>query len=84
MKSVGIYNLYWDTMGGGEANAGALAEELSKKYEVTLLGPTEPNINVFSQHLGVDLSACSFQKATNDDEASLASRQFDIFVNHTQ
>ena len=83
MKSVGIYNLYWDTMGGGEANAGALAEELSKKYEVTLLGPTEPNINVFSQHLGVDLSACSFQKATNDDEASLASRQFDIFVNHT-
>lgn len=83
MKTVGIYNLYWDTMGGGETNAGALAEELSKNHEVTLLGPVQPEIDEFSQRLGVDITACSFQKVTNDDEASLASRKFDIFINHT-
>ncbi len=83
MKKIGIYNLFWDTMGGGEVNAGALAEVLSQDYHVTLLGPVPPDKETFRNYLNIDLSKCEFLAVDNDDKATVASRQFDIFINHT-
>ena len=38
---VGIYNLYWHTYGGGEQVSGAIAAQLARHHDVTLLGPHE-------------------------------------------
>lgn len=83
MRKIGIYNLYWDTMGGGEVNSGALAEVLSQNDQVTLLGPVEPKKEDFLKYLDIDLSNCTFLPVDSDDKATIVSEDFDIFINHT-
>ena len=80
---VAIYNLYWATYGGGEQVSGAIAETLSKYCDVTLLGPEEPSIEATRARLGVDLGGCAWQKVCDDLEASVASADFDVFINGT-
>ncbi|MET0143582.1 MAG: hypothetical protein ABW328_02170 [Ilumatobacteraceae bacterium] len=36
---VGVYDLYWSTLGGGEQVDGTIASVLAEDHEVTLLGP---------------------------------------------
>ena len=83
MIKVGIYNHHWSTLGGGEVSAGSLAEELSKTYSVTLLGPEKPDVDTFKRHLNIDLSLCEFEKVSGDLEASKSSENFDWFINHS-
>lgn len=80
---VAIYNLYWATYGGGEQVSGVIAETLSKYCDVTLLGPEEPNVEATRARLGVDLSGCAWRKVVDDLEASVASADFDVFINGT-
>jgi glycosyltransferase involved in cell wall biosynthesis len=80
---VAVYDLYWSTYGGGEQVDGSIAQVLAADHDVTLFGPTPVDHERFSSRLGIDISACGFQKVTNDDEAGEASAEFDLFVNGT-
>lgn len=78
-----VYNLYWSTLGGGEVVSGEFARALASTFDVTLLGPERPDFELFQQRLGTDLSGCEWRKVASDEEASIASRDFDVFVNCT-
>jgi glycosyltransferase involved in cell wall biosynthesis len=81
---VGVYDLYWDTLGGGEQVDGAIAQLLAEAgHDVTVLGPRRPDVDRLHERLGVDLSGCDFRCVRDDDEASAASAGFDLFVNGT-
>lgn len=76
-----VYNLYWDTYGGGEMVSGRFAVDLSRDHDVTLLGPQRPDSQVFRERLGIDLSSFEWREVAGDGEASLLSGEFDLFVN---
>ncbi len=80
---VGVYDLYWSTLGGGEQVDGSIAQVLALDHDVTLLGPHAPDVDATSRRLGVDLSACAYRRVVDDTEASEASADFDVFVNGT-
>jgi len=80
---VAVYDLYWSTLGGGEQVDGSIAQVLAADHDVTLLGPHAPDVEATRRRLGVDLSACDHRRVTDDAEASVASEDFDVFVNGT-
>lgn len=80
---VAIYNLYWSTYGGGEQVAGAIAQALSHDHEVTLLGPEPIDLATTIGRLGIDLSGCGYRQVVDDDAASTASADYDLFINTT-
>ena len=80
---VGVYDLYWSTLGGGEQVDGCIAQVLATDHDVTLLGPEPVDVDATVARLGVDLSACGYSRVTDDSEASEASADFDLFVNGT-
>jgi glycosyltransferase involved in cell wall biosynthesis len=81
---VGVYDLHWTTLGGGEQVDGSIAQVLADAgHDVTLLGPIRPDSERFRERLGVDLTRCGFRQVTDDGEASEASADFDLFVNGT-
>ena len=80
---VGVYDLYWATLGGGEQVDGSIAQVLARDHDVTLLGPHAPDVDATMRRLGVDLSACGHRRVVDDAEASEASADFDVFVNGT-
>ena len=80
---VGVYDLYWQTLGGGEQVDGSIAQVLAADHDVTLLGPEPPDVERTKERLGVDLSGCGFRRVIDDHQASAASADFDVFVNGT-
>lgn len=81
---VGIYNLYWSTFGGGEQQAGGIADALSAEHDVELLGPVAIDLDQFRERLGLRLEGVTFRRIVGDEyAASLLSAQYDVFVNHT-
>ncbi len=82
-RRVAVYDLYWSTMGGGEQVDGTLAQVLSDHHDVTVLGPRPPDVDALRRRLGVDLSRCDYRRVSDDDEASQASADFDLFINGT-
>ena len=80
---VGVYDLYWTTLGGGEQVDGTIAQVLAEDHDVTLFGPEPPDVERTRERLGVDLSACDFRAVSDDVEASAASADVDVFVNGT-
>jgi glycosyltransferase involved in cell wall biosynthesis len=80
---VGVYDLYWQTLGGGEQVDGSIAQVLARDHDVTLLGPKAPDVGATVRRLGVDLSACDYARVVDDGEASEASAEYDVFVNGT-
>lgn len=80
---IGVYDLYWSTLGGGEQVDGTIAQVLAEDHDVTLLGPHPADIDATRDRLGVDLSACGHRRVVDDLEASEASADFDVFVNGT-
>jgi len=80
---VGVYDLYWSTLGGGEQVDGSIAQVLARDHDVTLLGPHVPDVDATMRRLGVDLSACDYRRVVDDGEASDSSGDFDVFVNGT-
>lgn len=80
---IGVYDLYWSTLGGGEQVDGTIAQVLADDHDVTLLGPEPPDVERTRERLGVDLSGCAHRRVTDDIEASEASAEFDVFINGT-
>ncbi|MEY2642860.1 MAG: hypothetical protein RLZZ368_1507 [Actinomycetota bacterium] len=83
VSRIAIYNLYWATYGGAEQVSGAFAEFLRKGHEVTLLGPDKVDVVKSRDRLGLDLTGCEYLRVVNDEEASEASAEFDVFINGT-
>jgi glycosyltransferase involved in cell wall biosynthesis len=81
--NVGVYDLYWSTLGGGEQVDGTIAQVLAEDHDVTLLGPRPVDVGATLERLGVDLGACTHRRVRDDLEASRASADFDLFVNGT-
>ena len=81
---IGIYNLYWSTFGGGEQQAGGIADALSGEHEVELLGPMVVDLDQLRERLGLRLQGVRFRQIVGDEyAASLVSAEYDAFVNHT-
>jgi len=81
--TVGVYDLYWSTLGGGEQVDGSIAQVLAEDHDVTLLGPSPIDADATLERLGVDLGRCGYRRVVDDTEAGEASADFDVFVNGT-
>ena len=81
--NIGVYDLYWSTLGGGEQVDGSIAQVLAANHDVTLLGPRPVDVDATMKRLGVDLSGCDHRRVDDDAAASAASADFDVFVNGT-
>lgn len=80
---VGIFNLYWSTFGGGEQQAGGIADALSAEHEVELLGPVEIDLAHLRERLGLRLDGVTFRTVLDDEYAATrVSADYDVFVNH--
>ncbi|MBI4882968.1 MAG: glycosyltransferase family 4 protein [Actinobacteria bacterium] len=82
-KRVAVFNLYWSTYGGGEQVAGAIADALADEHDVVLLGPEPIDIETTRARLGLDLARCGYQRVDDDISASMASAEYDVFINTT-
>lgn len=82
-RRIAVYDLYWSTMGGGEQVDGTLAQVLAREHDVTVLGPQPPDTDALRRRLGVDVSQCAYRRVADDAEASVASADFDLFINGT-
>lgn len=82
---IGVYNRYWNTRGGGERYAGAMAEILSRHHEVELIGPEPISLTGLAKHLGLDLSRSHFRQLPRVSERELVpvTSEYDLFVNCT-
>jgi glycosyltransferase involved in cell wall biosynthesis len=80
---VAVYDLYWNTYGGGEQFAGAIASVLSERFDVDLLGPEPINTEQLTARLGLDVSRCGTRDARNDREVTALSADYDLLVNTT-
>lgn len=80
---IGVYNLYWQTMGGGEQVAGAIAEVLSSDHDVDVLGPVAPPVEAMRSRLAIDLGRTTYRQVNDDLGASEASADYDLFVTTT-
>jgi hypothetical protein len=81
---IGVYNLYWNTFGGGEQQAGGVVDALTSGHEVELLGPERLDLDEARERLGVRLEGVTFRRIPHDEyAASLASIDYELFVNHT-
>lgn len=80
-KTACIYNSYFSSMGGGEKHAIAIAEFLSKDYEVYLASETDFDIEDVSEYFSVDLRNVKKIISRNIDEHFTS--KFDIFINST-
>ncbi|TAN38425.1 MAG: glycosyltransferase [Verrucomicrobia bacterium] len=83
---IGIYNRYWNTLGGGEKYAGTLAETFSEKHDVDLI-TTAPNntIEELQRRLRLDLHRCRPVCWPNKPCRDLypLSSAYDLFINAT-
>jgi hypothetical protein len=57
-KKVAIYNPYLETRGGGEKVCLAIAEYLSKNYDVTLVSKSKNDLVKLGNYFSLDLSKC--------------------------
>lgn len=82
---VGLYNLHWNTFGGGERYAGAIAQVLSSTASVELIGGSGVDVDGLGSHLGLDLSRVSYRQLPASDPETLTkiSSEYDLFINST-
>jgi glycosyltransferase involved in cell wall biosynthesis len=83
MTRAAVYDLYWNTYGGGEQFAGAIASVLSERFDVDLIGPEPIDCEQLTSRLGLDLSRCGTRNARNDREVTALSADYDLLVNTT-
>jgi len=82
---IGIYNRYWNTMGGGEKYVGTMAEALLERHEVELICVEPVNDERLCSRLNLDLSGAKWVEWPSLACADLAprTRDYDLFINAT-
>jgi len=78
--SVGIYNSFWNTKGGGEKHALSIAKILSEKYDVYLLSENDFDANELKKYFSINFK---FRKYIRSEIDSKTTTYFDLFVNST-
>ena len=78
---VGVYDRYWQTLGGGEQFAGGIAEALAGQHDVELLGLAPIDLTLLRERLGIDLAGTTFRTITDETSVSDASGDYDLFIN---
>lgn len=81
-----VYDRYWRSQGGGERHAGMVAQVLAEGgAQVDLIGHEETDLAELADHLGLDLSGCSYRQLPDRGELALAevTAGYDLFVNAT-
>ncbi len=81
IKSVGIYNSYWKTMGGGEKHALYFANILQRHFPVYLISEHDFDLNELASYFGIDLTNC--RKIIEPWISEEFTKNFYIFINST-
>jgi len=81
---IAIYNLYFQTIGGGERRSAALAEHLSRAHEVTIFAQEPLEIDTIKNLFGIDLSEVKvIPLAGKDHAAEIQATKPDLFINNS-
>jgi GT2 family glycosyltransferase len=80
-KNIAIYNSYWNTSGGGEMHALAVALAIKGDMDVWLLSEIDFDIDYLGSYFGLDLSG--FKKIISPTIDVEMTKKFDIFINST-
>ncbi len=82
---IAVYNCYWNTRGGGERHAGAIAEILSRHDDVELVAHEPVDLAELSDVLGLDLSRTTYRQWPPMDARTVPnlSGEYDLFINST-
>ncbi len=78
---IGIYNSFWNTLGGGEAHALRIAELLGSFGAIELIGEEDFSIDLLKQTFNVSLDRT--RKRLVERMAPEITEQYDVFVNAT-
>ena len=83
MRSVAVYNEFWETGGGGEMFCGGIAQALAEAgHEVTILAHSEFDVDALSERLALDLRRCEVRLVDHGPASvSAVSADYDLFVN---
>jgi GT2 family glycosyltransferase len=81
IKTIGIYNSYWNTFGGGELHALAVALKLGKGMEIWLISEHDFNIESLEKYYGLNLMG--FKKLVSPVITPDLTSKFDVFINST-
>ena len=88
-KRAAVYNRFWHSQGGGERHAGMIAEVLSgagnpaaPPIAVELIGHGPVDVSELGDHLGLDLSQCTYRDVPDAGEQDLAeiTADYDLWV----
>ena len=81
-RTIGLYNSYWNTMGGGEAHALGLTLATARPAdEIFLISETDFDIAELGRRFGYDLGRC--RKLVISTMTREFTARFDIFINST-
>ena len=78
-----VCNAFWNTAGGGESYAFALARALARRCDVDLLGPAGVDWDAIAERLQIDLGGLRPRVVDFDERSNVtaASREYGLFVN---
>jgi glycosyltransferase involved in cell wall biosynthesis len=91
-RRAAVYNRFWHSQGGGERHAGMIAEVLSgagsaaaadaPPVAVELIGHGPVDVAELGEHLGLDLSRCTYRDVPDAGELDLAeiTADYDLWV----
>ena len=74
--SIGIYNSYWNTMGGGEKHALSVAKLFSNSHEIYLISETDFDEKKLKSYFSINFK---FRKFISVEIDSRITSMFDIF-----
>lgn len=82
--SIGIFNLYWNTYGGGESHALVIASRLKHRYpdkDIFLISETDFDLHSLGRYFEIDTKGM-YKYIVNKVDTKL-TKQFWLFINST-
>ncbi|MFZ9627785.1 MAG: glycosyltransferase [Ilumatobacteraceae bacterium] len=80
---VGVYNLYWNTFGGGEYHAAGFVEALAAEHDVEMVGPGPLDLDEVRERMALELPGVTFRPCDAEEPtATRVSADYDLFLNH--
>lgn len=80
---VGVYNLYWNTFGGGEYHAAGFVEALARDHQVEMVGPGPLDLDEVRERMALELPGVTFRPCDAEEStATRVSADYDLFLNH--
>ena len=80
-KTIGIYNSYWNTRGGGERHALSIASDLQQLGPIELISESDFDLDFLGKYFAIDLSRC--RKLILQKLSRGGTERFFVFINST-